>query len=151
MSFSHRSHVPQVDSRASPDLPREESIGQPRVIWPGTAVGHPLPEDQVRLSGEDGARHEGEVAGVERPVAVHEAHDLVAGRLEPRVAGGAEAADRLPNHPRAKLLCDPGRSVGGAVVHHDRPVPLQHPPQHPGERSGLVQHRKHHVRHGCAT
>jgi hypothetical protein len=64
-------------------------------------------------------------------------------------AGGAEAAPGLADDRGAEAACDLGGSVRGAVVDDDRPVAIGHPPEHPGQGFGLVEHREDHVGHGA--
>jgi hypothetical protein len=108
-------------------------------------------EHQVRLAAEDRGADAGEVAGVQRSVAVHEAHGPIARGEQPGPARRAEAANGLDDDERTELRGDPRGAVGGAVVDDDRAKAVGHAPQHPRQRGRLVKDREHHVGHDTAT
>jgi hypothetical protein len=110
---------------------------------PGTpAVRGPPAQHQVSRAGDHRVRHQGQVTGVERGVGIHHADDVAAGRQQPGVAGGAEAALRDVHDPRPVGRGDGGRVIGRAVVRDDGPEAGRHPGQDPGQCAGLVEARQ---------
>ena len=91
-------------------------------------------------------RHQpGQVARVERGIAVEEADDLTVGGSQPGNAGCAVSLLGGPDDSRAETTGDSSGTVCGPVVHDDRAVPGRHPTQHPRQRRRLVEAGDDHV------
>ena len=145
---THGSEVPQGQVQRSAESSGEVSIRQPGMGGPGASRRDAGAEDQIGAVLDDGFDDADEVSRVERPVGVHEAHDVGVGGLEAGPAGLAEPASGLDNDSRTEVSGDRGRTVSAAVVDDDRAEPLRQRADEGGERRGLVEDGKDDIGHG---
>ncbi len=146
-----RPHRPEVLDRQvqRPTEPTGEvAVGHTSVDGPGAAGGDAGAEDQVGPVRGDRFDEAHEVVGVERPVGVHEAHDVGVSGLEAGPAGLPETATGLVHDDRPPFPGDPAGTIRAAVVDDDRPEVVRHGGDEGGERGGLVEDGKHDVGHG---
>jgi hypothetical protein len=94
----HGAEVGQGHAGAPAHLHGHQPVAQPGVERPGPPACPAGTEHQVGLLLEDGGGDGGELGGVERAVAVHEADDVVGGGGQAGEAGGAEAPSGLADH-----------------------------------------------------
>ena len=148
----HGPEVAQRPARPPAQLEGQDGVGHPGVARPGRGDGRAAgSQHQVGPAGQHRAGHRREVAGIERAVAVHEADDAV-GRVGRR-RGPAQQADPKPgpalgDDTGARRPGDVARTVGGAVVDHDRPVPGRHGVKEGRESRRFVEDGDDHVGHG---
>lgn len=116
--------------------------------WPSAASRDASTEDQVGPALGDGSDDPHEVGRVERPVGIHEAHDVGGRGLQTRPARCAETSLGLIDDERAEVPRDAPGPVRAAVVDDDRAKALRHGADERGEGGGLVENREHDVGHG---
>lgn len=132
---------------ASAELPGQEAVGKSGVRRPGgrSVKRRAGSQHEVDLPRGDGAGYAREVDGVEAGVGIHERHDRRGRCGQPGEAGGTKAPGGLVHHQRTAGLGDVVGAVGGAVVHHDGPVPFRQTRQQPPDACRLVQRRENDI------
>lgn len=141
--------VPEAEEEpgARQDDPGAEARVQMKVAF--LPLGRPPhPEDEIGLVPEDGCRHRFQGLDLGPGVGVEEGEHgrgIGEGRemFDPPETRRAVAPLLLPEHDGSLLLGDPGRVVGGAVVHDHRAphAPLPEPVEKGRERRLLVEGR----------
>jgi len=114
---------------------------------PGAAHRAPCPEAEVKTTRGDRLGYHRELDGIQRAVAIHEAHELGSRRGQSREAGGAKAAPGLGDDPGAQTPGHVGRAVGRPVVDHERVKADRERREHDRYRLGLVEDGKDDVHH----
>ena len=144
----HRAEVldRQVEGPSEPT--GEVAVGQTRVEGPGTAGGDAGAEDQVGPACGDRFDEPHEVGGVERPVGIHEAHDLGLGSLEAGPTGLPETAPGLVHDDGTQVPGDRAGTIRAAVVDDDGPEAVRHGCDERRKSGGLVEDGKNDVGHG---
>jgi methylthioxylose transferase len=145
-SSAHRAEVPKRKTRSRADDTREDRIGGARVKWPRALSRYPSSQYEIGIRSKR-LRHVRQIGRVERCITIHEAHDVIRGRLETGKTCGSEATPLLPNNASAHRICDVSRSIGRPVVHDDRMEARWHTSEDPRKRRRFVQHGEDHIRH----